>query len=174
MKIIISNKAKVHMEAHKNDFTVEWEELLKKCEDESKFDGLEKSFEIFKIQFQSNVGYCNCIETEQDDEIVFAKRLGRDTYTRFVKKREPKLVNSVIFILNKNKYSTKAEYFLVTMFPGLESYKEPEDLNITSKNEINECLDFWKNNALIYDESILDVNSIKSYCPYRNLYIAVA
>ena len=173
MKIIVSNRAKEHMEAHKNDFVVDWNELLKKCEEKGEFNHLNKPFEILKIKFMFNIGYSNCIETEEDDEVIFAKRVCRDTYTRFVKNKSARLVNSAVFILNKNKYKS-GEYYLVTMFGGEVSYKEPEDLNISCKEELNDCLSFWGNNALIYDESIIDKSSVKGYCPYKNLYISVA
>ncbi len=60
------------------------------------------------------------------------------------------------------------------MFCGNESFKEPDDLNITSKEELTEWLEFWQNHALVCDEEIIDVNTIKNYCPYKNLYIAIA
>ncbi|MFL0250639.1 hypothetical protein ACJDT4_09425 [Clostridium neuense] len=84
MKIILSNKCRQHMEAHKNDFVVDWKELIELCEVEGKFNHLHKSFEIIKVEFPFSVGYCNCIETDANDEIVFAKRYGRDTYSRFI------------------------------------------------------------------------------------------
>lgn len=173
MNIIVSEKAKIHMEAHENDFIVNWEELIKICKEDGKFNHLHKPFEIHKVEFQFNVGYCNCVDTDIDDEIIFAKRHDREPYTRFVKNKEAKLVKSVIFILNKNRKNF-GEYYLVTMFPGTESFKEPEDLNIKSKIELTECLEFWQNHALIYDEEIIDINTMKNYCPYKNLYIAIA
>lgn len=173
MKIVVSNKTNIHMKAHKNDFIVNWEELIKFCKDDGKFNHLHKPFEIIKIEFPFNVGYCNCIDTDTDDEIIFAKRHGRDTYTRFVKNKKSNIVYSVIFILNKNRKNF-GEYYLVSMFPGKETFKEPEDINIKSKVELTECLEFWQNHALIYDEEIIDINTIKNYCPYKNLYIAIA
>ncbi|OAA87794.1 hypothetical protein [Clostridium ljungdahlii] len=173
MKVIISNNAKKHMKVHETDFVVNWKELLKKCEIEGKFDSLNKSFEIVKIEFEYNIGYCKCIQTKPEDEIVFAKRTGREIYSRLVKNRRAELVKSIVFILNKNRNNDE-EYFLITAFPASQSFKEPEDLNIKSKNELKECLQFWKGHALIYDENIIDIDSIKDYCPYKNLYIAVA
>src|SRR6478672_6233102 len=34
------------------------------------------------------VGKTSCVETTEDDEIVYAKRLQRDSYSRFVKNRQ--------------------------------------------------------------------------------------
>lgn len=173
MKIIISNDCEIHMEAHKRDFKVNWKNLIKWCEYNGEFNHLHKPFEIIKIKFPFRVGCCNCVETNLNDEIVFAKRRGRDTYTRFVKNKKSEIVNSVIFILKKNREKI-GEYYLITAFPGTESFKEPEDLNIKSREELAECLEFWQNHALIYDEEIIDIDTIKSHCPYKNLYIAIA
>ena len=56
------------------------------------------------------------------------------------------------------------------MYPGFPSEKEPQDLNIASKEELMRSLDFWSKKALIYNEQIIEVGSDKTYCPYRNLY----
>ncbi len=173
MKIIISNKCRQHMEVHKKDFVFNWEELIRKCEADGKFDNLYKSFEIITIEFSFIVGHCSLIQTKPNDDIVYAKRNGREIYTRFIRNAKAEPTSSIVFILNRSKSSID-EYYLITMFPGEQNFKEPEDINISSKEELLDCLNFWKDYALIYDESIVDVNSIKRYCPYKNLYIAVA
>lgn len=173
MKIIISNKARKHMEAHKCDFILGWEELIRKCEMEGKFDNLNKDFEKIKVEFSEPIGYCSSVITNQEDEIIYAKRIERDTYTRFVKNRNPVLINSLIIILNRNRNNTN-EYYLVTMFPDEQSYKEPEDINILSKRELVECLNYWSKYALIYDEKTINTSTLKTYCPYKNLYLAIA
>ena len=161
------------MEVHKKEFLYDWEELLNLAVNEGKLNNLNKDFEIVKIDFLSNIGYCTLIGTSEDDEIVYAKRHNRDIYSRFVKDRKVNLVKSVVLILNRNRKDLN-EYYLVTMYPGNISHKEPEDLNIKSKNELIESLEFWGNHALIYDEYIIQIESIKSFCPYKNLYYAIA
>lgn len=173
MKIIISNKTRKHMEAHQGDFILGWEELIRKCEAEGKLNNLCKQFEQIKVEFSKPIGYCNAVSVDKNDEIIYAKRIERDTYTRFVKGKKPALINSVIIILNRNRNNIN-EYYLVTMFPGEYSYKEPEDINISSKEELFECLDYWSKYALIYDEKTIDTSTLKTYCPYRNLYLSIA
>lgn len=173
IKIIISNKCKEHMKSHESEFLYEWEELLNIVMKEGKLNELNKDFEIVTIDFSYDIGYCTLIETKKDDEVIYAKRINRDIYSRFVKDKKIENVKSIVVILNKNRKRLN-EYYLVTMFPGGKSQKEPEDMNIKSREELIECLEFWESHALVYDESIIQKDSIKSNCPYKNLYFAVA
>lgn len=66
------------------------------------------------------------------------------------------------------------EYYLITMFPGKANFKEPEDLNIKSKNELIDSLEFWSKHALVFNQEIIIKESIKTYCPYLNLYSSVS
>lgn len=162
------------MESHKGEFLYDWEDLIELAMEEGKFNSLNKNFEVINIEFQDkNIGYYSLVKTAQGDEIVYAKRLNRNIYTRFVKNKRPKLTNSMTIILNRNRKKPN-EYYLITMFPGDESFKEPEDLNIKTKEELVECLEFWRKHALIYDKSIIQGNSVIDYCPYGNLYLGVA
>lgn len=162
------------MESHKGDFLYDWEILIKLAMEEGKFNSLNKNFEVINIEFQGkNIGYCSLVKTAQGDEIIYAKRLNRNIYTRFIKNKRPILTNSMTIILNRNRKKSN-EYYLITMFPGDESFKEPEDLNIRTKEELIECLEFWEKHALTYDKSIIQENSVIDYCPYRNMYLAVA
>ena len=47
------------------------------------------------------VGTTNCVLTDDSDEIVYAKRKQRDSYSRFVKNRAPEATQSVVVIINK-------------------------------------------------------------------------
>lgn len=173
MKIIVSNKCKNHMRAHKNDFLVPWDELIEECKIRGVFNELNKSLEIRNVKFNRAIGYCNLVEVSANDEIMYARRKGRDIYTKFVKNRKAEITNNLVIILNRS-YTNEDEYYLITLFAGVDSIKEPEDRNIGSKVELQQSLDFWNGHALVYDEKIIDIESIKTYCPYKNLYLAIA
>jgi hypothetical protein len=161
------------MISHEHDFLIPWEDIIRICKVKGLFDNLNKPFEVLEIKLDMNIGYCNLVKVDENDEIIYAKRYGRDIYTKFVKKREPKVTDNLVVILNRS-YTSNEEYFLVTMYSGNKSCKEPEDLNILTKKELCESLEFWCDKALIYNESIIQIDSIKTYCPYKNLYFAVA
>jgi hypothetical protein len=173
MNIIASKKFKDHMIAHEQDFLIPWEGLIKECKEKGYFDKLKKPFEVLEIKLGRNIGYCNLVEVDKNDDVIYAKRYGREIYTKFVKKKEPKLTDSLVIMLNRS-YKSNDEYYLVTVFPGNKSCKEPEDMNIVTKDELFEALEFWRNRALIYNETIIQIDSVKTYCPYKNLYLAVA
>lgn len=169
MKIIISNKTKIHMKIHKDDFLINWCELIEKCNDNNVFNNLNKDFEIKTIEFDEDIGYSSLVTVTEDDDIVYAKRKGRSTYTKFVRNKKKELVKSVVFIL-KRRRRNKDQYYLITMFPGVGNYKEPEDINIKNERELKDSLEFWCNHALVFDEEIIKVDSLESECPYKKLY----
>lgn len=173
MKIIMSKKAEEHMKAHQSDFLVNWKDLVRKCEDDDKIIKLKGDFEVVELEFDYPVGHCNLISTKESDEIIYAKRVGRDNYTRFVKNVTPDTTRDLTIILKKNM-KRHGEYYLITMFPGKANFKEPEDLNIKSKNELIDSLEFWSKHALVFNQEIITKESIKTYCPYKNLYLSIS
>jgi hypothetical protein len=173
MKIIISKKCREHMGAHKKDFFRNWEEELNYIQADSLIHSLTKDFEVMTIELSKPTGFSALVETTEKDDVVYAKRVGRETYTRFVKNKEKEITSNLVVILKRNKFNPE-EYYLITMYPGTESLKEPEDINISSKDELLKSIDFWNRHALIYDESIIDKSTIKTYCPYKNMLLAIA
>ena len=173
MKIIVSNKAISHMKAHENEFLVDWKKLIKICEKHKKIKGLAKEFEIVELEFERPVGYCKLVEVKENEKVVYGRRVGRDNYSKFIKDVNPTITNKLTLILKKS-YQKPDEYYLITMFPGEKSYKEPEDINIADKKELEESLRFWSRHALIYDKDIVIEDSVRGYCPYKNLYLAIS
>ena len=172
MEIIVTNKLRKHMECHADEFIEEWEKLLKKLQREGAFSELINPFEILQIDTSEIVGVCSLHKTDSKDDIIYAKRKGRDIYTRFVKGKQKQEVNSIVVILKQNAYKPE-EYYVVTAYPGFKSCKEPQDSNIKDKGELKECLAFWRKHALVYDESMIDTGSITDQCPWDNLIIEV-
>lgn len=173
MKIIESKKFNEHMIAHEQNFFLPYEELIHKCKEKGCFDKLYEGFEILEISFDMDIGYCNLVKVDGNDEVIYAKRSGRDIYTKFVKGKEPTRTNSLMVIL-KRSYKNHKEYSLITMYPGNKSCKEPQDKNIRTKQELIESLEFWSDKALVYDKSIIQPNSIRTRCPYKDLYFAAS
>lgn len=172
LKIIVSNRTREHMKVHGNDFFTDWEELLHQCEQKGQFDHIRGLFVKMVMSFDQPIGISTVVPTTAQDEIVYAKRKNRTVYTRFVKNRLPQIINSVVVLLNQNRQN-KEEYYLITLFPGEGSEKEPEDKNINSLEELKTCFEFWDHHAIIYDESILEPETLTLECPYHNLLMTV-
>ena len=153
------------MEAHKQEFLIDWETLIKRCEKNKKVKELKGEFRVIELDFGEPVGYCNLIKTTEEDEIIYAKRVGRDNYSRFIKNSEPEITNKLTLVLKKN-HEKSNEYYLITMFAGEKNYKEPGDINIADQKELEESLRFWSEHALVYCEKSVVEDSIKSDCPY--------
>ena len=173
MKIILSEKFKEHMVAHEHDLFLSYEELIHICEEKGCFNKLYEGFVILEINFDMDIGYCNLVKVDENDEVIYAKRSGRNIYTKFVKGKEPTITNSLVVIL-KRSYNNHKEYSLITAYPGNKSCKEPQDKNIRTKQELVESLKFWSDKALVYDKSIIQPNSIRTCCPYKDLYLAAS
>lgn len=169
MNIILTEALKSHMICHDKEFLHGWEKTFDLLQEKGAFKQLTEDVERIVTTFQEPIGYSMLLETTDQDEIVYAKRLERELYTRFVKGKEPEYSYQVMCILRKSKEVEDA-YELITMYPGGKSEKEPEDTNIQTKEEMMRSLLFWKDRALIYTPSNIEPGSEKNYCPYKNLF----
>ncbi|MDY4544815.1 MAG: hypothetical protein SPE00_05840 [Bacilli bacterium] len=167
MKIIVTKKRKNHMEIHRNDFLVDYNKLIREFEVSEEASKLDKEFISIQYDFKRIVGISGVIDVNKYDDVVYAKRIGRKIYSKFVRNITEGIETSkVIFILRKN---IDREYFLITMFPGEMSEREPEDKNINTFEELMQSLNFWKNKAFIWKEKIIDLDTITYECPYKSL-----
>lgn len=104
-----------------------------------------------EFAFPNVIGKSDCVRTDEFDKIVYAKRKGREGNTRFVLNRYPEDCKTIFAAFKKigNKYS------IMTIFIGKKAGREPWDKNATKSDEI-----FWKNHALIFNEDLVETNSI--------------
>lgn len=102
------------------------------------------------------IGITNCIETTEDDEVIFARRIGRTSYSRFVKNREPEETNILAIILHKKLRG----YNLWSAWCGK---LVPTKRDITGKMRTIEG--FWDNHALVYDPKIIEPGSERQSRP---------
>lgn len=92
------------------------------------------------------VGTTNLVETTDADEIVYAKRIGRDTYSRFAKHRDPIPCRSIVIVLRK----TGGSYYLWTAMCGKLLPKEAYDRDSA----------FNATHALAYDERLIQLDTL--------------
>lgn len=101
-KIIITNKFKGHMVAHKKEFIEPFENLIKEFEMSKEFQRLEDDFCKITFNFNRAIGFNTVINIEVNEKVIYAKRIGREIYSKFVKREELGIKTSkVVFILNK-------------------------------------------------------------------------
>ena len=93
------------------------------------------------------VGTTNLAETSDQDEIIYAKRKGRDTYSRFVKNRDVIPTQYIVVVLRK----TVDGYLLWTAMCGRLLPQDAYDKN--SK---------WsKMHAMVFDEHLVQKDTIR-------------
>ena len=93
-----------------------------------------------------SVGTTLLVETDATDEIVYAKRIGRDAYSRFTKSRAPVPTSWIVVVLRK----VDDGYILWTAMCGRLLPPEAYDLNS----------DFNKTHAMAYSESLVQLDTV--------------
>lgn len=98
------------------------------------------------------VGTTSLVETTDEDEIVYAKRIGRDSYSRFAKNRELTPCSSIVVVLRKRD----DKYYLWTAMCGKmlpeDAYDKDSKFNAT--------------HALVYDEKLIQVETLTESRPF--------
>ena len=103
------------------------------------------------------VGISSLVETTDDDDIVYAKRIGRDTFMRFTRSQGLLPTKFVSVILMKSE----GGYILWSAWCGKLPPTVPE-----GENEMPQSRIFWQTHALAYDERIIQPKTITSENPW--------
>lgn len=121
-------------------------------------DSEQKDFLVEEIDFGREIGKTVCVLTNENDQIVFARRPNRFGPTRFVIGREPEPCSSVVIILKRTE---EQGYILLTAFIGRKAEPEPWDRNATEKS-----LAFWSNRALVWGTEPIIPDTETAECPW--------
>lgn len=130
---------KKHMRLHEADIPMVIQAI-------GKIDVLNQTFIKTTVDFGRVIGSTICVPTTEDDEIVFASRVGRQTKTRFVIGRSPEPCSKVTLIIAKTEHG----YRLITGYIGLPAEREVDDPSISSSEELMRCIKFWSTHALCF------------------------
>lgn len=168
-KITITDRFIQHIEVHKNSFVVPYTNLIDSCIQNGTFQNLVKPFEVLTVEFPYNIGFSKMVEVNEGDNVFYAKRIGRNIFTKFVEGKQHKEINKCVVCLKQNPKNLN-EYFLITMFPGEHMVKEPEDSTINDILTLETTLKFWQNHALIFEKDTIDSSTIVKECPYIKLF----
>lgn len=111
-----------------------------------------------EINFDHEVGMTDLVSTDETDIIIYAKRVGRDIYTRFTKSRSPQPTNTItlwLVRLPETGYELKSAWFgpTVPAFPGDE--RETSDSKL-----------FWKDHALVWGKQAVIENTVTNNSPW--------
>ncbi len=145
--------ASTHFAHHRKLF-----DLVKKA-----ISGIEATENHIRINIDMNedVGTTDLVETTDQDEIIYAKRPLRKTYSKFVKNKLPKLTSWITIDLRK---SDKNEYDLYTAFVGRLTPSFPGGDYLPEQS-----LEFWSKHALVWGSQEIEPGSETSECPWQNI-----
>ena len=110
-----------------------------------------------ELNCKQPVGYTTCVSVNGQDEIVYAKREGRNGLTKFVKNRKPELTCHITVILKK----TNDFYTIITAYFGKKSEVETWDQRATPSS-----FKFWNEHADYLVSEEIDPNTITTICPW--------
>lgn len=97
---------------------------------------------LFEHTFEETIGFTDLVSTDEHDEIIFAKRINRDVYTRFTKSKESQPCSTVTIALDKIDDRT---YRLWSAWIGFIGPSFPGDAN-----ESPESVPYWSKHALVW------------------------
>lgn len=105
------------------------------------------------------VGSSDLVETTDSDEIVYAKRRNRDTYTRFVKGKDPVSTSYITVTLTRDG---KGSYELTSAWIGQICPLFPDRPGATSENK-----SFWANHALVWGNQSIQEGTETTVSPWE-------
>lgn len=115
-----------------------------------------------QICFSAVIGKSACVPITWEDDIVYAKRLGRDRYTKFVKNIEP-IPTQYVSIFLKKKQSV---YLIKSCYYG--NYRTDDELN-NGEFSFSERFEFWNTHALVFGSEPIDSSTITTICPWTGI-----
>lgn len=102
------------------------------------------------------IGTTNCVSMTDQDDIVYAKRLGRDSYSKFVKDREPEPTSTIAVVLFKKDFG----YLVWSAWCGNIVPVQPDD-----NGRMVTVPGFWDMRALVYDPAIIQKDTERTDRP---------
>lgn len=123
-----------------------------------------KSFtkkEIYKeYKIKPTAIFSDLVETNDNDKIIYAKRLNREGYTRFVKNRKPESTSSS-YLTIWLKQDEERKYELASAWIGRTCPAFPDDEYATPKSK-----PFWKKHALIWGKQEIQSGTETTKSPW--------
>ena len=108
---------------------------------------------VVERDFGRFVGTTNLVETTESDTIVYAKRIGRNTYSRFALNKQPLPCSSIVVVVRK----TELGYCLWT---AMCARLLPEEAWVEGSQ-------FNQTHAMAYDEDLIQLNTLTRSKPQQ-------
>lgn len=104
------------------------------------------------------IGHTDLVEVTDTDEIVYAKRLNRDNFTKFAMNRIPPTTTYFTFLLYMDY---DGNYELASTWVGRTCPSFPDDFNATPESK-----PFWDRHALVFGNQAIQEDTLTTTCPW--------
>ena len=111
-----------------------------------------------EIDTGKEVGLCDLVATNESDEIIYAKRPLRHTYSRFVKNRNSEPTTWFVLDIRKQR---SGDYFLYTAYVGRLTPSFPGGNFLPEQSH-----EFWSNHALVWGSQEIETGTETTVCPW--------
>ena len=122
-------------------------DLVKEVVELSVVDGEKVALQV---DLDRVVGETSMVEINDQDEVIYAKRIGREKYSKFVKNREMVQTRSVVAILFKKDYG----YLVWSAWCGQLMPQESDGSGGTHTSR-----EFDRTHAMVYDPKIIQLDT---------------
>lgn len=121
---------------------------------------LESGPEIVRIEHDAGeiIGTTDLVETNENDEIVYAMRPRRTVYSRFAKGKTPAPTSWITFALHR---TGKSEYTIYTAFIGRNTPSFPGGDYLPEQSR-----EFWSKHALVWGSQEVVPGTETLECPW--------
>lgn len=123
---------------------------------------IEDTNDVIRVQIDTGevIGTTDLLLTTQEDDIVYAKRVARSTYSRFVKNKQPTPTSTIVVDIRHDRNSP-TDYFLYTTYIG------PLTPSFPGGNYLPEqSIEFWSTHALVWGTQEIIPGSETTICPW--------
>jgi len=117
---------------------------------------------FYEVLRSNTIGMSACVPITWQDDIVYAKRTGRDSYSKFVKNHKPISTEYITIFLKKKDdiYLIRSCYYGETKANIYFYGVEPTD---------DERNSFWNDHALVFGSEPIDPTTITTRCPWTGV-----
>jgi hypothetical protein len=111
-----------------------------------------------EYDFGRPIGSCDIVSTTEKDHIMYAKPVNRDTFYRFVRRRQPEATN---FITVTVRRQPEGDYELLDAWFGKNRPELPG-----SENENPSSRQYWESHAIVLEGHPIQNRTLTLTCPF--------
>ena len=117
---------------------------------------------VIRVQIDTGgiVGTTDLVETTPEDEVVYAKRVARSVYSRFVKNKQTTPTTTIVIDIRRDRNSP-TDYYLYTAYIGPLTPSFPGGNYLPEQSK-----EFWSTHALAWGTQEIIPGSETTTCPW--------